>query len=175
MYTHHPPGTLPGPSGPRLRSWDGSSPYHKNRPLRAPRGSPVLPLLRRPITFRNIPRLEKIHVHSFLKDAGVDMQYLHVAGMVIQAITNARAKVFRAKHSIANFNLRKGNPCAVGVELRGEDMYHFLAKVVEVVMPRIKEYKGVSGSSGDSSGDIGWGFSPEIVGAFPEVEINYDA
>ncbi|KAK0512925.1 hypothetical protein JMJ35_004942 [Cladonia borealis] len=159
MYTHHPPGTLPGPSGPRLRSWDGSSPYHKNRPLRAPRGSPVLPLLRRPITFKNIPRLEKIHVHSFLKDAGVDMQYLHVAGMVLQAITNARAKVFKAKHSIANFHLRKGNPCAV----------------VEVVMPRIKEYKGVSGRSGDSSGDIGWGFSPEIVGAFPEVEINYDA
>ena len=63
----------------------------------------------------------------------------------------------------------------MGVELRGEDMYNFLAKVVEVVMPRIKDYKGVSGSSGDSSGDIGWGFGPEVVGGFPEVEVNYDA
>lgn len=63
----------------------------------------------------------------------------------------------------------------MGVELRGEDMYHFLAKVVEVVMPRIKEYKGVSGKSGDSSGNIAWGFGPETVGTFPEVEVNYDA
>lgn len=175
MYTHHPPGTLPGPSGPRLRSWDGSSPYHKNRPLRPPRGGPHLRLLRRPITFRNIPRLEKIHVHSFLRDAGSDSAYLQVAGMILQAITNVRATVFRAKHNIANFNLRKGNPCSVGVELRGEDMYNFLAKVTEVVMPRIKEYKGVNGRSGDSSGDIAWGFGPDTVGTFPEVEINYDA
>jgi len=44
-----------------------------------------------------------------------------------------------------------------------------------VVMPRIKEYKGVSGSSGDGSGDLAWGFGPDVVGVFPEVEINYDA
>ncbi|KAL6713157.1 54S ribosomal protein L7, mitochondrial [Lecanora helva] len=177
MYTHHPPGTLPGPSPPRLRSWDGSSPYHKNRPLRAPRGTPVLPLLQRPITFRNIPRLEKIHVHSFLKEAGGTdgSAYLHVAGMVIQAITNVRAKVFEAKKSIVGFNLRKGKPCAVGVELKGEDMYCFLSKVVDVVMPRIKDYKGVSGGSGDGSGNLAFGFAPDTVGSFPEVEVNYDA
>ncbi|KAF6223589.1 hypothetical protein HO133_000432 [Letharia lupina] len=175
MYKHHPPGTLPGPSEPRLRSWDGSSPYHKNRPLRGPRGGPTLLLLRRPITFRNIPRLEKIHVHSFLKEAGSEAAHLQVAGMIMQAITNVRATVFRAKHTIANFNLRKGSPCSVGVELRGEDMYNFLAKVTEVVMPRIKEYKGVRGKSGDSSGDIAWRFGSETVGTFPEIEINYDA
>lgn len=114
-------------------------------------------------------------MHSFLREAGSDSAYLHVAGMVMQAITNIRATVFDAKHNIVNFNLRKGKPCAVGVELRGEDMYHFLAKVVEVVMPRIKDYRGVSGKSGDSSGNIGWGFAPEVVGSFPEVEVNYDA
>ncbi|KAL9100455.1 MAG: hypothetical protein Q9163_004179, partial [Psora crenata] len=111
----------------------------------------------------------------FLKQAGTDQNRIAVAGMVVQAITNVRAKVFRAKHNIAAFNLRVGKPCAVGVELRGEEMYDFLGKVVEVVMPKIKDYEGVSGSSGDSSGDIAWGFEPEVVGSFPEVEVNYDA
>lgn len=114
-------------------------------------------------------------MHSFLKEAGSEAAHLQVAGMIMQAITNVRATVFRAKHTIANFNLRKGSPCSVGVELRGEDMYNFLAKVTEVVMPRIKEYKGVRGKSGDSSGDIAWRFGSETVGTFPEIEINYDA
>ncbi len=114
-------------------------------------------------------------MHSFLRDAASDSARLQIAGMIMQVITGVRATVFRAKHDVVNFNLRKGNLCSVGVELRGEDMYNFLAKVTEVVMPRIKEYKGVSGTSGDSSGDIAFGFGPETVGTFPEVEINYDS
>ncbi|MCJ1224068.1 hypothetical protein MMC12_000711 [Toensbergia leucococca] len=174
-YTHHPPGTLPGPSPPRLRSWDDSSPYHKNRPLRGPRGAPVLPLLRRPITFRNVPSLSGVTVHSFVRDAGSDSAYLHVAGMVLQAITNVRCTVYHAKQSIANFNLREGKAMAVKCELKGEDSYHFLSKLVEVVMPKIKDYKGVSGGSGDGSGNLALGFGREVVGTFPEIEVNYDA
>lgn len=64
---------------------------------------------------------------------------------------------------------------ALGCELRGEDMWCFLSKVVDVVMPRIKEFKGVSGSSGDSNGDISFGLSNDVVGMFPEIEINYDS
>ncbi|KAI4117303.1 MAG: hypothetical protein LQ345_002437 [Seirophora villosa] len=177
LYTHQPPGTLPGPVGQRLRSWDDSSPYHKNRGLRPPKGRPTLPLLRRPITFRNIPRLEKIVVHHVIRDASKrDSSYLHVAGMVLQAITNVRATVSRAKHHISNFGLVKNKtPMAVSAELRGEDMYYFLSKVVDVVMPRIKEYKGVSGGSGDGSGNLAFGLQASAVGTFPEVEVNYDA
>ncbi|KAL8764177.1 MAG: hypothetical protein Q9184_000146 [Pyrenodesmia sp. 2 TL-2023] len=177
LYTHHPPGTLPGPVGQRLRSWDDSSPYHKNRGLRPPKGRPTLPLLRRPITFRNVPRLEKIVVHHVIRDASKrDSSYLHVAGMVLQAITNVRATVFKAKHHILNFGMQKDKTAmAVKAELRGENMYYFLSKVVDVVMPRIKEYKGVSGSSGDGSGNLAFGLQPSAVGMFPEVEVNYDA
>ncbi|KAI4186550.1 MAG: hypothetical protein L6R41_003398 [Letrouitia leprolyta] len=177
LYTHYPPGTLPGPVGQRLRSWDDSSPYHVNRPLRRPRGLGALPLIRRPITFRNIPRLEKITVHYVIRDHEKrDSSYLHVAGMVLQAITNVRATVCRAKHDINNFAMRKNKTAmAVMAELRGEDMYCFLSKVVDVVMPKIKEYKGVSGGSGDGSGNLAFGLQPSTVGMFPEVEVNYDA
>ena len=114
-------------------------------------------------------------MHSFVDEAGSERERIQVAGMVMQAITNARATVYNAKKSISDFNLRAGHPCAVGVELRGEDMYDFLAKVVEVVMPRVKDYRGVKGTSGDSSGNLSFAFTPAVVGAFPEVEVNYDA
>ena len=175
MYTHHPPGKLPGPSPPRLRSWDGSSPYHKNRPLRAPRGAPVLPLLRRNITFRNIPTLEKITVHSFIKNSAAGSEPLHIAGMALQAITNVRAITHDARMSIVQFGLKKGQACAVTSEMSGEDMWCFLSKMVDLVMPRIKDYKGVSGTSGDNSGNLSWGLTSEAVGLFPEIMVNYDA
>lgn len=96
--------------------------------------------------------------------------------MVLQAITNVRATVSRAKHHISNFGMVKNKtPMAVSAELRGEDMYYFLSKVVDVVMPRIKEYKGVSGGSGDGSGNLAFGLQASAVGTFPEVEVNYDA
>lgn len=71
--------------------------------------------------------------------------------------------------------IKNKTPMAVKVELRGEDMYCFLSKVVDVVMPKIKEYKGVSGGSGDGSGNLAFGLQANAVGMFPEVEINYDA
>lgn len=54
-------------------------------------------------------------------------------------------------------------------------MWYFLSKMVDLVMPRIKDYKGVSGTSGDSSGNLTWGLSAEVVGLFPEIMVNYDA
>ncbi len=61
------------------------------------------------------------------------------------------------------------------MELRGQEMYDFLGKVVDIVMPRVKEWPGVSGGSGDGNGCIGFGFTPEAVAVFPEIEVNYDA
>lgn len=114
-------------------------------------------------------------VHSFLPDAGTDQNYVAAAGMALQAITNVRAKVYRAKKSIQQFRLMRGKPCAVKVELKGEDMWEFLGKCVEVVMPRVKEWDGVGARNGDGSGDFTWKFGSEAVGMFPEIEVNYDA
>lgn len=133
-------------------------------------------LLRKPITFQNVPKLERVTVHTMVKEAAVsnDSSHLHVAGMILQAITNVRATSHEVKKSLAGFGIRAGQSVSVSCDLYGEDMYHFLSKVVDVVMPKIKDYRGIKGSAGDSSGNLGFGFTKEEVAMFPEVEVNYD-
>ena len=70
--------------------------------------------------------------------------------------------------------MREGQYLSVTCELVGEDMYHFLSKVVDVVMPKIKEYRGIKGSTGDSSGNLAFGLNADEVALFPEIEVNYD-
>jgi large subunit ribosomal protein L5 len=94
--------------------------------------------------------------------------------MALQTITNVRVNTFKAKKSEAGFKLTKGTSVACTAEIRGEDMYHFVSKFVDVVMPRFKDWSGVKGTSGDGSGNITFGMSPEMVALFPEIQVNYD-
>ncbi|KAJ6146843.1 hypothetical protein N7497_008825 [Penicillium chrysogenum] len=165
------------PKSARLREWDDSSPYHKNRVLRGPRGGDVLRLLRKPIKFNNIPEIERITIHSYVKNAAAERNssWLHVAGIAVQAISNVRVETFKSKSNVAPWGIAAGrDSVAVKAELYGENMYHFFGKLVDVVLPRIKDWEGVKGSSGDSSGNITFGLIPENVALFPELEINYD-
>ncbi|OQE40094.1 hypothetical protein PENCOP_c006G04912 [Penicillium coprophilum] len=176
-YVHTPPGFKPPPKSARLREWDDSSPYHKNRVLRGPRGGDVLRLLRKPIKFNNIPEVERITIHSYVKNAAAERNssWLHVAGIAVQAISNVRVETFKSKSNVAPWGIAANrDSVAVKAELYGENMYHFLGKLVDVVLPRIKDWEGVKGSSGDSSGNITFGLVPENVALFPELEINYD-
>ena len=173
-YMHFPPGFVAPKKSPRLREWVGDNPYYKNRPLRGPRGGDVLRLLRKPIDWRNVPRISRVTVHSMVKEAKDNSAFLHVAGMVLQSITNVRAEARALKKSVAGFGVRQGQHLSVVCELRGEDAQHFVSKVVDVVMPKIKDFRGIKGSTGDSSGNLAFGFTPEEVGLFPEVEVNYD-
>ncbi|PKY05435.1 ribosomal protein L5 [Aspergillus campestris IBT 28561] len=175
-YVHNPPGFKPPPKAPRLRSWDDSSPYHKNRQLRGPRGGDVLRLLRKPVTFNNIPKLDRITIHSYVKGAAQEHSgWIHVAGMAVQAISNARVSTFKSRTSVATWGIAPGrDTVAVKAELRGEDMHHFFGKLVDVVLPKVKDWEGVKGTSGDSSGNITLGLEPAHVALFPEIEVNYD-
>lgn len=175
FYQHLPPGYEAPTKGERLRRWTGDSPYFKNRPLRGPRGGLNLRLLRKPITFNNVPKLERVTVHTMQKQAIDDTGYLAVAGMALQAMTGVRAQSHVIKKSDASFGLRAGQYLSLTCNLYGEDMYHFLSKVIDVVMPKIKDYKGIKGSSGDSSGNLTFGFTKEQVALFPEIEFNYDS
>ena len=175
-YQHTPPGFRPSEKGPRLRPWIGESPYFANRQLRGPRGGDVLRLLRKPITFRNIPWVERITVHSYVRGAAKgDSSYIHVAGMLLQAITNQRAITHKARNGEAGWGVVKGRTVSVTSELKGEDMYHFLGKLINIVLPRIKDWNGVRATTGDNSGNLSFGLEPEMVSGFPEIEGNYDA
>jgi large subunit ribosomal protein L5 len=171
-YTHLPPGVerTKRDIKQRLREWDDSSPYHKNRPLRGPRGGDTLRLLNKPRTFRNVPSLTGVTVHTMVKGALQDTGYLAVAGMAVQSITGVRTTVCYSKKSVAPFDLRAKRAIAVKAHLKGQLSYRFLANLIDVVMPRIKEYRGAKGTSGDSSGNITFGFTPEQVTLFPEIE-----
>ncbi|KAK2877762.1 hypothetical protein FQN49_001215 [Arthroderma sp. PD_2] len=175
-YVHKPHGFKAPPTPDRLRKWDDSSPYHKNRPLRGPRGGDVLRLLRKPITFNNVPELSGITVHSYVKDAVKNGSgYLHVAGMVLQAMTNVRVRTHKVRTGVPKWGLIAGHKhVAATAELKGEDMQHFFSKLVEVVMPKFKDWRGVKVTSGDGSGNITLGLEPSMVAMFPEIEVNYD-
>jgi large subunit ribosomal protein L5 len=94
--------------------------------------------------------------------------------MAIQSITNVRCKVHKSKNSVVEWDAKKDRWVSLTATLTGEDMYHFLAKLIEIVMPRIKEWPGVSGRAGDETGNITLGLTPEEFALFPEIEANYD-
>jgi large subunit ribosomal protein L5 len=175
-YQHHPPGYRAPVKEQRLREWAGDSPYFKNRPLRSPRGrGDHLRLLTPPRNFRNVPGITKVVIHSMVPEAMENSAHLHVAGMVVQAITNVRVQTHKAKHNVVQWNLREGKYISVTAEVEREDAFHFLAKLVDVVLPKIKEWRGVPASSGDGSGNITFGLTEAQVALFPEVEVNYDS
>jgi large subunit ribosomal protein L5 len=174
-YTHKPPGTVELPKADRLRTWDDTSPYHKGRPKRGPRGpGQKLPIREKDIDWKNIPKIEEVTVHTMVKGAIDDSAYLHVAGIMLQAITGVRPTVHRAKHSVAQFGIRARMPVGLSCDIRGDAAYEFVDKCINLVMPKIKDFPGIKGSTGDSSGNIGFGFDKEGAILFPEVSVNYD-
>lgn len=174
-YTHQPPGTVLPVKAPRLREWDDSSPYHKGRPKRGPRGGDVLRLIEHDLTFRNIPKIEAVTVHAFVKGVLNDSAYLHAAGLLLQSVTGVRPVVHKTRKANARFRIRVRLPVALTSEMRGEEAWSFVDKCVNLVFPQIKDWPGVEGTSGDGSGNITFGFRPNDVALFPEVAVNYDS
>ncbi|ODQ52483.1 ribosomal protein L5 [Saitoella complicata NRRL Y-17804] len=157
-----------------LRTWDGSSPYHKNRPTRPQRGNKTILPIPEARNHRNIPKLEKIIVHAFVKEATLKKDVLPSAAMAIQSITGQKPKILNAKTGVSPWKLRVGMPIAVQVELKGPQMYRFLTTLVEVVWPRMRDFNGISRRSGDQTGNIAFGFADSALTLFPEIESTFD-
>ncbi|KAG0043535.1 hypothetical protein BGZ83_011286 [Gryganskiella cystojenkinii] len=121
-----------------------------------------------------IPELIKIDVHCMMKEA-ITSKYNLLSGiMAIQSITGETPEVIFAKKGVHNWKLRKGMPIGCRVTLKGDKMYQFLDKLVEVVLPKMKEWPGLPEGSGDGTGNIGMGFPPSALSLFPEIESNFD-
>lgn len=146
-YVHKPPGTASGPKADRLRTWDDSSPYHKGRPKRGPRGpGEVLRIVEQDIHWRNIPKIERVTVHTMVKGAIADSAHLHAAGIMLQAITGVRPLVHRARHSVSQFGIRAQMPISLTCTMRGDQAYEFVDKCVNLVFPKIKDWQGIKGN-----------------------------
>ena len=116
------------------------------------------------------PRLTKIVVNMGVGDALTNIKMLDTAVAELAQITGQRPSVRRAKKSIANFKLREGQPIGCMVTLRGPRMYEFYDRLVNVALPRIRDFRGVPMKSFDGQGNYTLGITEQII--FPEI--NYD-
>lgn len=117
-----------------------------------------------------VPRLEKIVVNMGVGEAAHDAKKLEAAVSELAAITGQKPLVIKAKKAIANFKLRRGLPIGAKVTLRGARMYEFLDRLVTIALPRVRDFRGLSGKSFDGRGNYSLGIKEQIV--FPEI--NYD-
>jgi large subunit ribosomal protein L5 len=133
----------------------------------------VLPGLMKKFEYSNVmevPKIVKIVVNRGVGEATVDVKILDKCLEELFLITHQKPFVRKAKKSIANFKLRKGQPIGVMTTLRGPRMYHFLEKLIEVALPRIRDFKGLSPNSFDGRGNYTFGIREQLI--FTEIDYN---
>jgi large subunit ribosomal protein L5 len=114
------------------------------------------------------PRLQKITVNIGLGEASQNIKLLDAASVELGQITGQRPIITRAKKSIANFKIRKGMPIGCCVTLRGDTMFEFLDRLCNVVLPRVRDFRGLSPHSFDGRGNYTLGLKDQLV--FPEID-----
>ena len=115
-----------------------------------------------------IPELEKIVINLGVGEAVANPKALDEAVADLTAIAGQKPVITKAKKSIANFKLREGMPIGCKVTLRGEKMYEFMDKLVSVVLPRVRDFHGVSATAFDGRGNYTLGVKEQII--FPEIQ-----
>ncbi|MGE5599397.1 MAG: 50S ribosomal protein L5 [Bacteroidota bacterium] len=133
----------------------------------------IVPALKERFHYKNImevPRLEKIVINMGVGEATGDAKAIDAAVADMTAISGQKPVVTRAKKSIAAFKVRTGMPIGVKVTMRGERMYEFLDKLVNVALPRIRDFRGVSPKSFDGRGNYTLGLREQLI--FPEINID---
>ncbi len=118
--------------------------------------------------FFAVPRLKKIVVNIGIKDALSDKKNIDNAVAILSDITGQKPKINAARKSIATFKLREGDKIGAATTLRGKRMYDFYEKLVSIVLPRLRDFRGVSVRSFDGRGNYSLGFSEATV--FPEID-----
>ncbi len=131
----------------------------------------VVPAMVKEFSYRTpmqVPRLQKIVVNVGLGEALQNAKALEAASADVATITGQKPVITKAKKSIAAFKLRAGQSIGVMVTLRGERMYDFFDKLVNVALPRVRDFQGVSPNSFDGRGNYSLGLREQLI--FPEIE-----
>jgi len=115
-----------------------------------------------------VPKIEKICVNMGLGEATANPKIIDQALVELAQITGQKPKICKARKSIAGFKLRKGVPIGITVTLRRNRMYDFLARIIHIALPRVKDFKGLSRSGFDGRGNYTFGIADHTI--FPEVD-----
>ncbi|MDH7499619.1 MAG: 50S ribosomal protein L5 [candidate division NC10 bacterium] len=130
----------------------------------------VLPAMMKQFAYKNplqVPKLTKVVINMGLGEAISNIKVIDAAVSDLSEITGQRPVVTRAKRSEAGFKLRAGMPIGCKVTLRGDRMYEFLDRLVNVALPRIRDFKGIPASSFDGRGNYSLGIREQLI--FPEI------
>jgi large subunit ribosomal protein L5 len=133
----------------------------------------VVPTLQKEFEYTNVmqvPRLQKIVLNTSLKEATQNVKLLETAAEELSLITGQKAEIRRSRKSIANFKLRENQPIGARVTLRGHRMWEFLDRLVNVALPRVRDFRGVNPKAFDGRGNYSLGITEQII--FPEI--NYE-
>ena len=131
----------------------------------------IVPAMMKEFSYKNImevPKIQKVVLNVGLGEAIQNIKLLEAAQKELGMITGQKAVVTKAKKSIATFKLRKGMPIGCKVTLRGSTMYEFLDRLVSIALPRIRDFRGVSGKSFDGRGNYALGIREQFI--FPEID-----
>lgn len=117
-----------------------------------------------------IPKIEKVIINMGLGEASSNAKILDVAVEELRVITGQKPVVTKAKKSIAAFKLREGMNIGAMVTLRGDRMYEFLDRLISVALPRVRDFRGISGKAFDGRGNYTLGVREQLI--FPEIDFN---
>ncbi len=133
----------------------------------------IVPSMQKKFKYKNVmqvPQLEKIVINMGVGEAIENSKFLDMAMEEMMVISGQRPAITKAKKSISNFKLREGMPIGCFVTLRGWRMYEFLDRLINIAIPRVRDFRGLSDRSMDGRGNFNMGLKEQIV--FPEI--NYD-
>jgi large subunit ribosomal protein L5 len=115
-----------------------------------------------------VPKLEKIVINMGIGEAKDNAKLLEAAAKDLEIISGQKPVITKAKKSVANFKLREGMPIGCKVTLRGAKMYEFLDRLVNLALPRVRDFRGVNANAFDGRGNYALGIKEQLI--FPEIE-----
>jgi large subunit ribosomal protein L5 len=115
-----------------------------------------------------VPKMDKIVINMGVGEAKENAKVLESAVKDLETITGQKAVITKAKHSIATFKIREGMPIGCKVTLRGEKMYEFMDRLINLALPRVRDFRGVNPNAFDGRGNYSLGIKEQLI--FPEIE-----